>query len=35
MAREIFADWRLARASDVFRSWLLQGAPSDDAERAV
>jgi hypothetical protein len=34
MAREIFADWKLARASDVFRSWLLQGAPSDDAERA-
>ena len=34
MAREIFADWRLAQASDVFRSWLLQGAPSDDAERA-
>ena len=34
MAREVYADWRLAQASDVFRSWLLQGAPSDDAERA-
>jgi hypothetical protein len=34
MAREIFADWGLAQASDVFRSWLLQGAPSDDADRA-
>jgi hypothetical protein len=34
MAREIFAEWRLARESSVFRTWLLQGAPSDDAERA-
>ena len=31
MAREIFAEWSLARESTVFRSWLLQGAPSDDA----
>jgi hypothetical protein len=33
MAREIFAEWRLARESEVFRSWLFQGARSDDAER--
>jgi hypothetical protein len=33
MAREIFTEWRLAEESSVFRSWLLQGAPSDDAER--
>lgn len=33
MAREIFAEWRLASESDVFRRWLLEGAPSDDAER--
>jgi hypothetical protein len=30
MAREIFAEWKLAAESDVFRSWLLQGAPSED-----
>ena len=34
MAREIFAEWKLAEESNEFRSWLLQGAPSDDAERA-
>jgi len=33
MAREVFAEWRLAEESSVFRSWLMQGAPSDDAER--
>jgi hypothetical protein len=33
MAREIYAEWSLARESSVFRSWLLQGAPSDDARR--
>lgn len=33
MAREIFAEWRLAAESSVFRIWLLEGAPSDDAER--
>jgi hypothetical protein len=32
MAREIFAEWKLASESTVFRSWLLQGAPSEDAE---
>lgn len=34
MAREIFAEWRLVGESNEFRSWLLHGAPSDDAERA-
>ncbi len=34
MAGEIFAEWTLARESGVFRTWLLEGAPSDDAERA-
>jgi hypothetical protein len=34
MAREIFAEWQLVGESDEFRSWLLQGAPSEDAERA-
>jgi hypothetical protein len=33
MALEIMADWRLAQTSPVFRSWLEQGAPSDDVER--
>ena len=32
MAREIFAEWTLAGEYAEFRSWLLQGAPSDDAE---
>jgi hypothetical protein len=31
MAREVLADWHLARQSPFFRSWLEQGAPSDDA----
>jgi hypothetical protein len=31
MAREIFAEWKLAEESGEFRSWLLRGAPSDDA----
>jgi hypothetical protein len=31
MAREIFGEWRLAKESSAFRSWLQQGAPSDDA----
>jgi len=33
MAQEVFAEWRLADASGVFRDWLDQGAPSDDAQR--
>ena len=32
MAREIFAEWRLVGESSEFRTWLLEGAPSDDAE---
>jgi hypothetical protein len=32
MAREVLADWHLAQQSLFFRSWLEQGAPSDDAK---
>lgn len=32
MALEVFYDWQLAHRSAVFRSWLEQAAPSDDAE---
>ena len=31
MALELLSDWRLAQSSEVFRSWLEHGAPSDDA----
>jgi hypothetical protein len=31
MAIDVLSDWRLAQTSVVFRSWLEQGAPSDDA----
>ncbi len=31
MALEVWADWQLAERSDVFRQWLEQGAPSEDA----
>jgi hypothetical protein len=31
MALEVLSDWRLAQASVAFRSWLEQGAPSDDS----
>jgi hypothetical protein len=31
MALEILADWRLAKVPGAFRSWLSDGAPSDDA----
>lgn len=31
MALEVFYDWQLAQRSAVFRSWLEQDAPSDDA----
>jgi hypothetical protein len=31
MALEILAEWRLTEASQPFRHWLGQGAPSDDA----
>lgn len=30
MAREILSDWQLAQKSVCFRSWLDEGAPSDD-----
>ena len=31
MARDVLADWHLARDSVFFRSWLEHGAPTDDA----
>jgi hypothetical protein len=31
MALDVLSDWHLAHTSVVFRSWLEQGAPSDDA----
>jgi hypothetical protein len=31
MALDVLSDWRLAHSSTEFRSWLQQGAPSDDA----
>jgi hypothetical protein len=31
MSLDVLSDWRLAHTSVVFRSWLGQGAPSDDA----
>jgi hypothetical protein len=31
MALDVLSDWRLAQGSVVFRTWLEQGAPSDDA----
>lgn len=31
MALDVLAEWRLAQTSGTFRSWLDQGAPSDDA----
>ncbi len=33
MALDVLSDWRLAQTSVVFRNWLEQGAPSDDATR--
>jgi hypothetical protein len=32
MARAIFEEWRLTHSMDDFKSWLEQGAPSDDAK---
>jgi hypothetical protein len=32
MARAIFEEWRLAQSMNDFKSWLEQGAPSDDAK---
>jgi hypothetical protein len=31
MALDVLSDWRLAQTSAEFRTWLEQGAPSDDA----
>lgn len=31
MARAVFEEWRLSHSMDEFKSWLEQGAPSDDA----
>lgn len=31
MARAVFEEWQLAQHMGEFRSWLEQGAPSDDA----
>jgi hypothetical protein len=31
MALDVLGDWHLAHSSPAFRSWLEQGAPSDDA----
>jgi len=33
MALDVYAEWRLAEASNAFQAWLEQGAPSDDAQR--
>jgi hypothetical protein len=30
MARDVLAEWRLARDAPAFRDWLAAGAPSDD-----
>jgi hypothetical protein len=32
MARAVFEEWRLAHSMGEFKSWLQQGAPSDDAK---
>jgi hypothetical protein len=34
MALDLLAEWQLAQTSGAFRSWLEQGAPSDDAGMA-
>jgi hypothetical protein len=35
MARAIFEEWRLTHSMNDFKSWLEQGAPSDDANEAA
>jgi hypothetical protein len=35
MALDVLAECRLAQTSGPFRSWLDQGAPSDDADREI
>jgi hypothetical protein len=32
MARAVFEEWRLTHSMNEFKSWLEQGAPSDDAK---
>jgi len=32
MARAVLDEWRLAHSMKEFRTWLVQGAPSDDAK---
>ena len=32
MALELLSEWRLAEAPGAFRTWLTEGAPSDDAD---
>jgi hypothetical protein len=32
MARAVFEEWRLTHSMNEFKSWLEQGAPSDDAD---
>ena len=32
MARAIYDEWRLAHSMNEFKTWLDQGAPSDDAD---
>ncbi len=34
MALDVLAEWRLAQTSRAFRSWLDEGAPSEDTESA-
>jgi hypothetical protein len=34
MALEVLAEWRLAQAPGTFRTWLNEGAPSEDAEKS-
>jgi hypothetical protein len=34
MALEILAEWRMAEVPGAFRSWLSDGAPSEDAEKS-
>jgi hypothetical protein len=31
MALDVLAEWRLSQESSAFRSWLLEGSPSDDS----
>ncbi len=35
MARAVFEEWRLSHSMDEFKSWLEQGAPSDDAKEGT